>query len=270
MVVNVVGAVGAVLSVRPCRHRRRHVARRLGQHRRFSRSRSSGAAQLDVDANLRRRLPLLALAAVLMGVGRLWRGIGCWRPGSAAEPLVGRASPRWRCWSPSASRSSRVFCQLDRRRRLPPASSAACSAAPDALHRALRRHGRAASVLKPGRRVRTSGSAHDHVHARASFRACSRPATCTSATISARSSASSSCRRRHECIYCVVDLHAITVPISVWGGPKELASATRQVTAAFIAAGIDAEDAASSSTRARSPSTPSSPGCSTASPASAG
>jgi tryptophanyl-tRNA synthetase len=37
----------------------------------------------------------------------------------------------------------------------------------------------------------------------------------------------------------VVDLHAITVPMSVWGGPKELASATRQVTAAFIAAGID-------------------------------
>jgi tryptophanyl-tRNA synthetase len=37
----------------------------------------------------------------------------------------------------------------------------------------------------------------------------------------------------------VVDLHAITVPMSVWGGPTELASATRQVTAAFIAAGID-------------------------------
>jgi len=43
----------------------------------------------------------------------------------------------------------------------------------------------------------------------------------------------------YECLYCVVDLHAVTVPISVWGGPKELASATRQVTAAFIAAGID-------------------------------
>ena len=27
----------------------------------------------------------------------------------------------------------------------------------------------------------------------------------------------------HDCIYCVVDLHAITVPMSVWGGPKELA-----------------------------------------------
>jgi tryptophanyl-tRNA synthetase len=43
----------------------------------------------------------------------------------------------------------------------------------------------------------------------------------------------------YDCIYCVVDLHAVTVPMSVWGGPKELASATRQVTAAFIAAGID-------------------------------
>jgi tryptophanyl-tRNA synthetase len=43
----------------------------------------------------------------------------------------------------------------------------------------------------------------------------------------------------HDCLYCVVDLHAITVPMSVWGGPTELASATRQVTAAFIAAGID-------------------------------
>ncbi len=43
----------------------------------------------------------------------------------------------------------------------------------------------------------------------------------------------------HECLYCVVDLHAITVPISVWGGPKELANATRQVTAAFLAAGVD-------------------------------
>jgi len=42
-----------------------------------------------------------------------------------------------------------------------------------------------------------------------------------------------------ECLYCVVDLHAITVPISVWGGPQELATATRTVAAAYIAAGID-------------------------------
>ena len=40
-----------------------------------------------------------------------------------------------------------------------------------------------------------------------------------------------------ECIYCVVDLHAITV----WQDPKALADNTREVTAAFIAAGIDAE-----------------------------
>src|SRR3982074_225768 len=43
----------------------------------------------------------------------------------------------------------------------------------------------------------------------------------------------------HNCIYCVVDLHAITVPISVWGGPDELRRNTREVTAAFIASGID-------------------------------
>jgi len=42
-----------------------------------------------------------------------------------------------------------------------------------------------------------------------------------------------------DCIYCVVDLHAITVPVAVWGGPKELVRATREVTAAYIACGID-------------------------------
>ncbi len=39
----------------------------------------------------------------------------------------------------------------------------------------------------------------------------------------------------HECIYCVVDLHAITV----WQDPDELRSAIRQVTAAYIACGLD-------------------------------
>ncbi len=41
----------------------------------------------------------------------------------------------------------------------------------------------------------------------------------------------------HDCIYCVVDLHAITQ----WQDPRELAHNTREVTAAFLAAGIDAE-----------------------------
>lgn len=44
----------------------------------------------------------------------------------------------------------------------------------------------------------------------------------------------------HECIYCVVDLHAITQDRAVWGGPAELARSTREVTAAYLAAGIDA------------------------------
>ena len=39
----------------------------------------------------------------------------------------------------------------------------------------------------------------------------------------------------HDCLYCVVDLHAITV----FQDPDELARNTREVTAAFIAAGID-------------------------------
>jgi tryptophanyl-tRNA synthetase len=46
-------------------------------------------------------------------------------------------------------------------------------------------------------------------------------------------------QEKYDCIYCVVDLHAITVPISVWGGPDELRRNTREVTAAFIACGID-------------------------------
>lgn len=39
----------------------------------------------------------------------------------------------------------------------------------------------------------------------------------------------------HECIYCVVDLHAITV----WQDPDELKNNIREVTAAFLASGID-------------------------------
>ena len=41
----------------------------------------------------------------------------------------------------------------------------------------------------------------------------------------------------YECIYCVVDLHAITM----WQDPLELRASTREVTAAFIAAGIDSK-----------------------------
>jgi tryptophanyl-tRNA synthetase len=39
----------------------------------------------------------------------------------------------------------------------------------------------------------------------------------------------------HDCLYCVVDMHAITV----FQDPDELAKNTREVTAAFIASGID-------------------------------
>jgi tryptophanyl-tRNA synthetase len=40
-----------------------------------------------------------------------------------------------------------------------------------------------------------------------------------------------------ECIFCIVDLHALTLPQD----PVELRSSTREVTAAYIASGIDPE-----------------------------
>jgi tryptophanyl-tRNA synthetase len=42
-------------------------------------------------------------------------------------------------------------------------------------------------------------------------------------------------QKTHECIFCVVDMHAITM----WQDPAELPSQIRAVTAAYIAAGID-------------------------------
>ncbi|WP_075216871.1 tryptophan--tRNA ligase [Mongoliimonas terrestris] len=42
-------------------------------------------------------------------------------------------------------------------------------------------------------------------------------------------------QKTHDCIYCVVDLHAVTV----WQDPAELKTQIREVTAAFLAAGID-------------------------------
>jgi tryptophanyl-tRNA synthetase len=42
-------------------------------------------------------------------------------------------------------------------------------------------------------------------------------------------------QERYDCIYCVVDMHAITV----WQDPAELKRSIREVTAAFIACGID-------------------------------
>ena len=43
---------------------------------------------------------------------------------------------------------------------------------------------------------------------------------------------------RMECLYCVVDLHAITQDVG-YRNHKEIAQATREVTAAYIASGVD-------------------------------
>ena len=43
----------------------------------------------------------------------------------------------------------------------------------------------------------------------------------------------------HDCIYCVVDMHAITV----WQNPDDLARSTLELTAAYLAAGLDPKKA---------------------------
>src|SRR5215475_3210786 len=42
-------------------------------------------------------------------------------------------------------------------------------------------------------------------------------------------------QKTHDCLFCVVDLHAITV----WQDPKLLAEQTREIAAAYLAAGVD-------------------------------
>jgi tryptophanyl-tRNA synthetase len=44
-------------------------------------------------------------------------------------------------------------------------------------------------------------------------------------------------QRDFDCLYCMVDMHAITQ----WQDPKELTATTREVTAGLLAAGIDAK-----------------------------
>ena len=47
----------------------------------------------------------------------------------------------------------------------------------------------------------------------------------------------SSFQKEYDCLYCVVDMHALTL----WQNPDELVNHTREVTAAFLAAGVDPE-----------------------------
>jgi tryptophanyl-tRNA synthetase len=42
-------------------------------------------------------------------------------------------------------------------------------------------------------------------------------------------------QKSHECLYCIVDMHAITL----WQDPAELKQSIREVTAAYIASGLD-------------------------------
>lgn len=47
-------------------------------------------------------------------------------------------------------------------------------------------------------------------------------------------------QHRHDCFFCVVDMHAITV----WQDPKKLKEQTRHIAASYLAAGVDPDNAA--------------------------
>ena len=68
-------------------------------------------------------------------------------------------------------------------------------------------------------------------------RASSPPATPTSATCWGRSRSGSIDQHRAESLYCVVDLHALTVPQD----PAELRARTLELATTFLAVGLDPE-----------------------------
>ena len=72
-------------------------------------------------------------------------------------------------------------------------------------------------------------------------------------------------QEQYDCIYCVVDLHAITE----WQDTKQLAQQTREMAAVLLACGIDPKKHIVL-TRARCPDTRNWPGSSTAWRGSAG
>ena len=82
-------------------------------------------------------------------------------------------------------------------------------------------------------------STNDTAYQTGSFPAFSPPAICILGNYLGAIRKFVAMQESHECIYCVVDLHAITQPFSVWGGPEKLGDNTREVTAAYLAAGID-------------------------------
>ena len=77
-------------------------------------------------------------------------------------------------------------------------------------------------------------------------------------------------QQQFDCIYCVVDLHAITVPVDVWGGPEVLRAEHPRGDGGVHRVRHRSEEAHRVQPEPGAPSTPSSPGCSTASPAWAG
>ena len=178
-----------------------------------------------------------------------------WRRASGWAPLVWALSA---CWPRLAARLLRLAALAGAGRR-----RARGLRLPDAGPR--RRPWRdAQKPAGPGRLTRPAARG-DNRRWTASFPAFSRPATCISAIISARS-ATGSAQRDFDCIFCIVDLHALTPA----AGPGAVSRRRRARSPPPISPPASIPTPASSSTRARSPATPNSAGCSAASPPWAG
>ena len=204
------------------RHRRRHHARRLAQRRpalchagpaRPLRRRRAPAARAAAHrpcqprhgrravVRRRRARALVRPPSGVLARDRRARGAGRHRPHRLRRrrPGSGRPRPAPAARPPAAHRGRRPDTAPDRAACIP----------------------RQPARDNPRRSSRAPRCSSRRNRPRASSPACSRPATCTSATISAPWCSWVEMQTSHECIYCVVDMHAITV----WQDPDGAAAA---------------------------------------------
>ena len=151
MVVNVVARLRALLALRPCRHRRRDLDRRLGQYRAAAHGRLSRAAISTSTPTL--QPPPAAAGARLGADGRRCSGSPPWwlAPWLGDREPVRRGAARLALWSSSALALFVALLPAYRRRRFPPASPAAGASAAAGRDRRLRRRPRSAITPPPRR-----------------------------------------------------------------------------------------------------------------------
>ncbi len=212
--------------------------------RRFWASRSAGASLLRFDRRLVTRLPRIVLASARHGA----RSSGCIH---ALAPWRAVRPPRARACGPGGSRVCRLrsFLRAHRRRRVARLAPRVRGEAPNLIP--LRdgaftrdkapRFPRPFGVTFHGcpRRRTASDRQNDGSHKLLVFSGVQPTGSLHLGNYLGAIKNWVPLQARHDCIFCVVDMHAITI----FQEPAELKRATRRVAAAYIASGIDpAED----------------------------